>query len=195
MKKFERFIIYPLLIVALFYIISGQQIIISAENILDKLVVREIFVVNDRGQEVVNISANNGGGGSIWTLNKDGVVGTSMGSVSDGGIITTYNKDGVIGAFITSDDTGGLICTFNKNGAMGSDLAISLFLLPLFLIKMGQDGVIGNMMGSTDIGNGIVIFNQKGELLVEIIAGETEHGVINVYDKYGGECTSYSYKP
>lgn len=75
------------------------------------------------------------------------------------------------GGMMSSSDIGNAIGTYNK------------------------DGVIGNMMGSTDIGNGMVIFNQKGELLVEIIAGETEHGVINVYDKYGGECTSYSYKP
>jgi len=33
MKKFERFIIYPLLIVALFYIVSGQQNAVKAEDI------------------------------------------------------------------------------------------------------------------------------------------------------------------
>lgn len=162
MKKFERFIIYPLLIVALFYIISGQQIIISAENILDKLVVREIFVVNDSGQEVVNISANNDGGGSIWTLNKDGVVGTSMGSVSDGGIITTYNRDGVIGAFITSDDTGGLICTFNKNGAMRA--AMFSDNEGSFIQTQNKEGVVGSSMATLSFDDSSLIrtYNKNG---------------------------------
>lgn len=241
MKKFERFIIYPLLIVALFYIISGQQAIVSAENILDKLVVREIFVVNDSGQEVVNICANSEGGGSVWTFNENGVKGTSMGSVSDGGVISTSNRNGVIGTCITSDDFGGfiwtsdkdgamrtamfsdneasfiqtlnkegvvgssmttsslddssIIRTYNKNGFLGCMMSSSDYGNGIGTFSFYKDGVPGSMLGSTDAGNGLVIFNQKGGSLVDITSGETGHGLINLYDKYGEECTSYSYKP
>jgi len=57
MKKFERFIIYPLLIVALFYSFAGEQVTEATENVIDKLVVREISVVNDDDKEVINIGS------------------------------------------------------------------------------------------------------------------------------------------
>ncbi len=47
MQKFERFIVYPLLIMALFYSLSGAQITTATENVIDKLIVRKISVVND----------------------------------------------------------------------------------------------------------------------------------------------------
>ncbi len=57
MQKFERFIVYPLLIMALFYSLSGAQITTATENVIDKLIVRKISVVNDAGEEVINIKS------------------------------------------------------------------------------------------------------------------------------------------
>lgn len=131
MKKFERFIIYPLLLVTLFYIISGLQIIPSAEPILDKLVVREISVVNRSGQEVIKIgqvkNKSKGtkigftgfGGGNIEIYNRDGVMVISMRSsdIAGGSFIETYTEDGIM---VTSMGgligIGGGIETYNKEG-------------------------------------------------------------------------------
>ena len=172
MKKFERFIIYPLLLVALFYIISGQQIMLSAETILDKLVVRDISVVNGSGQEIVGIGQSPDGGGSIWTYNKEGVIETGMASTDEGGSIWIYNKKGVVEAGITSTAAGSSIWTCNKDGVIGA-----------------------TMMNINGVGGIVEILNKKGEKSVEIGHRVTGEGLISVYNEYGDKCTSYGYNP
>lgn len=116
MSKYERFIIYPLLVVALVYAFIGTPVIKARQEteVFDRIEAKEIVIKNDHDIEVVAISFYDEGGG-IWTSSKDGILGTGMITDLGGGSITTYNKNNVWGTTIFSGDEGGGIVVYNKN--------------------------------------------------------------------------------
>ena len=52
MSKYERLIIYPLLFLALFSALTGVNIVSATQQVWDRIVAREVVIVNDEGQEV-----------------------------------------------------------------------------------------------------------------------------------------------
>ncbi|MFW5891743.1 MAG: hypothetical protein ACOCUI_05950 [bacterium] len=62
MHKYERYLIYPLLIMSLFYSLAGEQVVMKAEEVMDKLTVREISVVDKNNKEIINIGEGFFGG-------------------------------------------------------------------------------------------------------------------------------------
>ena len=85
MHKYERYIIYPLLIIALFYGMSGSSIIeTSAENIMNRIVGKEVVIVNDKGQEVLNISSNDSGGATLSMSDDAGNQGITLATYKNG---------------------------------------------------------------------------------------------------------------
>jgi len=118
MHKYERFIIYPLLIVALFYGFAGEQMGTTAQEVMDKLVVREISVVNSRNNEVINIG-NRGmfGGGSfeIYNATNNAIV-TLSSTIEGSGAIEVYGKEGnMLIAQSVNEEGGGSIGIFNRH--------------------------------------------------------------------------------
>ncbi len=55
MFKFERFIVYPLLIIALFYSMTGQKIMANAKQVYDEIVTKKISIVDDSGQTLLTM--------------------------------------------------------------------------------------------------------------------------------------------
>jgi len=57
MHKYERYIIYPLLILALFYGMSGGNIIktVADNRVYEELVAKKITIVDDNGNEIATI--------------------------------------------------------------------------------------------------------------------------------------------
>ena len=60
MKKFERFIIYPMLFIALFFSFSGEDVQqTTAQQVYDEIIAKNIKVVDDKGREAINLSGGN----------------------------------------------------------------------------------------------------------------------------------------
>lgn len=74
MSKWERLIVYPLLLIALFYGV-GDELVSSASTVLDEIVAKSIRVVNDEGESVVRISGERGiGYVGIYSSKSDGAI-------------------------------------------------------------------------------------------------------------------------
>ena len=63
MKQFERFIIYPMLFIALFFSFAGEEVQqTTAQQIYDEVIAKEITILNDKGDESIKMTGNNFGG-------------------------------------------------------------------------------------------------------------------------------------
>ena len=196
MKKFERFIIYPLLIVALFYSLPGEQITTATENVIDRLVVRELSVVNDEGTEVVNIGSSSFTGKSGRISVYNGRLGEKIYSTITSGnfeVVNTVNTDrratlSFGGLSLRSEDYWSYIT--------GNSITIQDYFE---LYELYDDDVPKRRyldLSINDNGSGFLqISNNKGYPLLYLgPEGGNGHGLINIYDKYGEDWRSYNFR-
>lgn len=117
MYKYERFIIYPLLLLALVHGFIDNPVLLARQEIevFDRIEAKKIVIKNDDGIEVAIISSYDEGG-AIWIANNNGILGTGIIADLQGGAITTYNKNDVWGTTMFSGNEGGAILVYNKNG-------------------------------------------------------------------------------
>ena len=133
MHKYERFIIYPLLILALFYGMAGNQVMTSAQKVYDEIVTKDIKVVNNQGEEVLRMGVGTSGNGLLTVYDNDGEELIYLGAYTyngeengkeSAGLITVSNKynETVIGLGITKPDEDGhggnhgVIAVFDRYG-------------------------------------------------------------------------------
>lgn len=129
MSKYERFIIYPLLLIALVYGFIGSPIIQASQKkfdfslpteVFDRIEAKEIVITNSDGVEVVVIGSTYDEGGLVETYSPEGVIGAEMITITGGGGISTYNKDGVrvtdMASTIGDQGGNGVVRIYNKNG-------------------------------------------------------------------------------
>jgi len=98
MKVFERIFLYSLLAILMFYVFLVDDNVESQVAIPEQIRARSIVIVNDAGQKVVCLWANEEGGaydgGHICVFNKYGNLAADMGSYEDDGLLGVYNKQG-----------------------------------------------------------------------------------------------------
>jgi len=125
MKKFERIFLYSMLAILFFYVFLVDGNVESQEVVQQEIRARRIIIVNDLGQEVVELSINVKNNGLVVIYNKSGNVVAGMGANEDAGIITAHNKDGKTVAVMGASEDGGIITVVNKDGnaviGMGAD--------------------------------------------------------------------------
>ena len=80
MKAFERIFLYSVLAVLVFYVFLVDGNVESQVAIQKDIMARRIVIVNDEGQEVVWLFANEDGNGVIGVCNKDGSTVAGMGA-------------------------------------------------------------------------------------------------------------------
>jgi len=121
MKKIERIFLYSMLAILFFYVFLVDGKVESQEAIQEEIRARRIVIVNDAGQEVVYLWADEDGG-VISILNKAGTtvagIFTKEDDVSDGGHMCVFNKYGnpVVGVGAYKDE--GTIQVYNIQGDM-----------------------------------------------------------------------------
>jgi len=55
MAKYERFVVYPLLFTTLFCSLAGISVVKANPEVLERVVTKELVVVNDAGKEIAVI--------------------------------------------------------------------------------------------------------------------------------------------
>ena len=76
MHKYERFIIYPLLIFALFYGMSGSDVIQSnAQQIYDEIITKRLSIINKDGERKVLMTTSKDGNVALIKF-EGGIMGT-----------------------------------------------------------------------------------------------------------------------
>lgn len=98
MHKYERFIIYPLLILALFYGMAGDQVMTSATQVYNEIVAKDISILNNKGELAMRMTSDVNGSGQIRLYDNEGrqliyLGGNDVKKNEDpGGLITVSNK-------------------------------------------------------------------------------------------------------
>ena len=129
MHKYERYIIYPLLILALFYGMSGGNVIktVADSRVFDHLIAKKISIVNDEGTgQIVLTTTSNKKTNEIEKVIKGGVI-NIYGEVNDNpsvticsdrdgnGTVFMENKYGELATYIgVTDDSQGRISVYNN---------------------------------------------------------------------------------
>ena len=116
MKAFERIFLYTALAILFFYVFLVDGNVESQVAIQEKIIAKNIIVVDDEGNEVLQISSIDKGG-RIIINDKDGSeVIVMRASDEGGGMVATLTRDGVGGTIIYSEDLyGGAIIVYNNN--------------------------------------------------------------------------------
>ncbi len=183
MKKFERLIIYPLLIVALFFSLPDGQITTATENIIDKLVVREISVVNDEGVETINIKGYSSiMGGEILVDNLFVDKGHTI--IDAKGLQTRQENYSakLNGLGLKMSDDNYQLNISNDSISIRETLTLGEPFNEYAYIGLseGNDGML-------------VLNNSRGDNLISMGADIIDgHGVMNIYDKHGEDYRSYT---
>ena len=99
MKALERIFLYTVLAMLVFYVFLIDNNAESQVAIQEEIRARRIVIVNDAGQEVVGLSANEDDCGAMAIFNKDGypIVVIGANSREDGAIVVLDKEGGMIG--------------------------------------------------------------------------------------------------
>ncbi len=98
MAKWERYIVYPLLFVALFFGVAREtRVLQAAESIVEEIRARRVVVVDEAGREQVVIrgAAQEGvDGGQIEVFDKEGKKQMALGATKIGGDLQVFDERG-----------------------------------------------------------------------------------------------------
>ena len=89
----------------------------------DTVVARHIAVVNDAGEIVVSLGANDNSDGVVYTMSANGNDLVMLTSTDNGnGAVTTYQSNGKDLVNLTSTDNGGMVYVMNKTNETIADM-------------------------------------------------------------------------
>lgn len=165
MSKYERLIIYPLLFIALFCALTGVNVVNATQQILDKIVAREIVVVNDEGNTVASLKYDQRKENvSLELFSNDGKRVVSLLSYDDGGAIGIFNQDGYLTAAMQNEENAGSVFLYNGTSKETKLVGLRSGLYGGVLEINNANGLPTGILGNNVHNNGYLgLF--KGELL------------------------------
>lgn len=198
MKKFERFIVYPLLIIALASSFLGGGVKTNAFEFFDTILARRIIILDDTSEEMITMG---------WEKNETfktrngyiNIYGPLGNTALKGSYINlnSKNEDSFVGI---SGTIPSISIKINESdlmqlgSAMIKNVAEEKFNFPYGLVY-SQNNIPSVQIGRDSEGNGLLLaHNKHGDDLISIGANLSGHGLINIYDKYGEDWRSYRHE-
>lgn len=165
MSKYERLIIYPLLFLALFCSLTGVNIVNATQQFFDRIVAKEVVIVNNEGQEMAVLKHDEAKGNtSLELYNAEGRRVLSLLSYADGGAVGVFNSQGHLTAAIQNEADAGAVLVYSGNKEMTKLVALRAGLYGGVLEINNAQGLPTGIMGNNAANNGYLgLF--KGELL------------------------------
>ncbi|MFY9523933.1 MAG: hypothetical protein WAS00_02995 [Limnochordia bacterium] len=165
MSKYERLIIYPLLFLALFSALTGVNIVSATQQVWDRIVAREVVIVNDEGQEVAVLKYDQEKENpSLELFNNAGHRVVSLLAYADGGAVGIFNQDGHLTAAIQNEENAGALLIYNGTREMKKLVGLRAGLYGGVVEINNAQGLPTGIMGNNAANNGYIgLF--KGELL------------------------------
>ena len=190
MKAFERIFLYSVLALLVFCVFLVDGNVESQVAIQKDIRARRIVIVNDAGQEVVWLFANEDGNGVIGVCNKDGTTAAGIGASESGGTMEIYNDEGQKVVMLCADsrtEGGGRVDIFNGDGTSGAFMsAVRLWAYEGGggITVYNKDGTIVASMRAISSGGGITFLNKAGAIVASIGACK-DGGEVVVCNKHG----------
>lgn len=165
MSKYERLIIYPLLFIALFCALTGVNVVNATQQFLDKIVAKEIVVVNDEGNTVASLKYDEKKESvSLELYNNEGVRSVSILGYDDGGAIGIFNHEGNLTVAMQNDNQAGGLFLYNGTSKETKLVGLRSGLYGGVLEINNSRGLPTGIIGNNAQNNGYLgLF--KGELL------------------------------
>ncbi|NLJ79763.1 MAG: hypothetical protein GX335_01910 [Firmicutes bacterium] len=180
MSKYERWIVYPLLLIALFYSLTGGNVVKATQELLEKIVTKELVVVNDEGKEMASLKYDSARDDIRFELyNKEGKRVVSLLSYGEGGAIGIFNNQGHLTAALQNDEETGALYIFNGTKKETKLASVRAGLYGGVVEVNNNRGLPTSLIGNNDQGHGYLSL-YKGELLgflkPEIVLNVEEEG-------------------
>jgi hypothetical protein len=157
-----------------FYVFLVDVNVESQEVIQQEIRARRIVIVNDAGQEVVELSTNDENNGGVIIYNKNGNLVAKMGVSEDGGGVGINYKNGISAVYMGISEEGGAVAVYNKVGTLVVGMGVS------------EDGggvaVVGNKVGTPVAA---IVGNKVGTPVAAMMGNENDNGEIEVFNKSG----------
>jgi len=185
MKSFERIFLYSVLVILFFYVFLVDVNVESQVAIQEEIRARNIKIVNNEGQEVVELFTDAENNGAITVLNKDGIPVAELAIYEDDGMIRVGNKEGSPVAFMGITEYGGIISVANRDGNPIAGMAADVYGGTMDVLN--RDGHLVAFLGTDKYGGIISVRNKVGSPVAGIGAEENGSGMIDVFDKDGKE--------
>lgn len=165
MSKYERLVIYPLLLIALFCSLTGVNVVNATQQFLDKIVAKEIVIVNDQGSTVASLKYDEKRENvSLELYTNEGTRAVSILGYESGGAIGIFNNEGNLTATLQNDNQAGSITLYNGTSKETKLVGLRSGLYGGVLEINNSRGLPTGIMGNNAQSNGYVgLF--KGELL------------------------------
>ncbi|PTV94429.1 hypothetical protein C8C76_1323 [Halanaerobium saccharolyticum] len=208
MQKFERFIIYPMLFIAIFFSFADDGVQqTTAQQVYDEIIAKSISIVNDEGELLINLSRHeesnvNKNSGRIKIIGYDG----DKTNIIPGHISLEQNKNYLKaqsnGIYINEydnkkEETNRIKIGNNINSNYTYFFGIGIYKNNIFHNNPYYMDNIDNlsvMLKSNSKSGLLSIKNDHGDDLIYLGSSTNSHGLINIYDKYGEDYRSYTYK-
>ncbi len=180
MSKYERLIIYPLLFIALFCALTGVNVVSATQQIFDRIVAREIVVVNNDGNTVASLKYDQVKEDvSLELFNDAGQRIISLLSYDDGGAIGVFNQEGHLTAAMQNEENAGSLFLYSGTSKMTKLVGLRSGLYGGVMEVNNADGLPTGIIGNNVYNNGYIgLF--RGELLgfltPQIMLNVTEEG-------------------
>jgi hypothetical protein len=194
MKKFERLIIYPLLIVSLFYSFSPSINQSNALEVFDEIITQKITIIDNKNGKCMELKydkKNNRGEIQIKdNLGTTKLVGSYMimqsNVVKKNNIMFSPITPGIVLNNKTSKITlgGHSYKSSNNKEMLQWNFGFSLFN------SKEPEVIIGDSNNESGL---IKLFNPHGDSLVNLGSTNLGHGGIWIYDKYGEDTRYYGH--
>ena len=145
-----------------------------------------LSVQNDKGKQVVQLTGDENGDGSIWINSSEGKSRFHAGSSTSGSLINLYDKDGEPAALIgTVGTTSHLqvdeISTIKSKMILTDELWVTK---KLEVVNEEEKAVVE--LTSDDYGNGLIFVNSKdGKNLAGFGSNKLGNGLLNLNNKLG----------
>lgn len=214
MKKFERFIIYPMLFIALFFSFADDGVQqTTAQDFFNEIITKKISIMNNDTKEVMVLEGTDGGGRITLNSgkNEENIVITS--DAEDGSSLIALKKPnqdigmilsavdnetgirlyGPLNSYYEKDKTNmPSLSIISSNENNGINIQGKAENSGLFVGNNDDNGGVG-LMNIKDYGGGIVVYDSYGDKMVEISKNGNKDGAIFIYDKYNEKYGAYSY--
>jgi len=198
MHKYERFIIYPLLIVALFLSFGGYDFGLEALETAERVVTDELVVMGEDMEPLVEI-----GTAEDELIGEYGYI-EVKGQYAESELTNSQMSfESLENGFKSSLSTSNLsIVSDDHEVKIGSHIDFDAMLeeeevrtATFGYNQFFDDTPILNMGPSEGEGGMIEVRNNRGNLSVVLSRNPDDHGLINVFDRYGDDWTSYGFRP